>query len=701
MSFLAPLFLLGALAVALPVIFHLIRRTSREKVPFSSLMFLQPTPPRMTRQNRLENLFLLLLRCLVLCLLALGFARPFFQRPTSADPSSGAGRRIVLLIDTSASMRRDGLWADAKARATRLLRDAEPADSVALIAFDRGSRSLVTFEQWTAAPATERAALASRRLDEITPGWAGTHLGGALLNAAQLLEEQPGRGGPNTFATKRIVLISDLQEGAHLDGLQGFDWPRGLEVVMETLSPRRPTNAGLQLLADTGTDATPFAESEVRLRVNNAGTSRREQFQVGWLALDGRTFAGAATEVYVPAGQSRVLTAPKAPAALAFGALALRGDDETFDNTVHVAVPTPAEVSVIFLGRDDPTNATQMQFYVNRAFQQTRRQAARVVATTALSTKDGGNAGLLIANDALPSESASRLRELVSEGRTALFVLQNAAMGGTLAQMLGVGVVKVEEARGNRHALLGQIDFTHPLFAPFADPRFSDFSKIHFWKHRVLDTNGLPGARVLAGFDDGSPALIQFSVGHGSLFVLTAGWHPADSQLALSSKFVPLLYSLLDFAGAAQAAPVQTMVGDSVPLGRTNESASLVVRRPDGTESKPDAVTAFSDTTLPGVYTLTSLTTTQRFAVNLDPAESRTGPLLPETLQRLGIPMKPPTAEALKLSADQQRRLQSTELEQRQKFWRWLLVAALVFLVLETWVAGRLTRGSAPAAEAS
>jgi len=95
MSFLAPLFLLGAAALALPVLFHLIRRTSREKITFSSLMFLQQTPPRMTRKSRLEHIFLLLLRCLVLCLLALGFARPFLQRPLSADPAAGAGARVV------------------------------------------------------------------------------------------------------------------------------------------------------------------------------------------------------------------------------------------------------------------------------------------------------------------------------------------------------------------------------------------------------------------------------------------------------------------------------------------------------------------------------------------------------------------------------------------------------------------------------
>src|SRR5438034_6736102 len=120
MSFLTPLFLLGALAVALPVIFHLIRRTSREKTLFSSLMFLMPTPPRVTRRSRLENIFLLILRCLVLCLLALGFARPFLQKPLAADPQSGQGKKIVVLVDTSASMRRENLWPEAQAKVEQL-----------------------------------------------------------------------------------------------------------------------------------------------------------------------------------------------------------------------------------------------------------------------------------------------------------------------------------------------------------------------------------------------------------------------------------------------------------------------------------------------------------------------------------------------------------------------------------------------------
>ena len=77
MSFLTPLYILGALAIAAPIVFHLIRRTPRGEVPFSSLMFLSPSPPRLTRRSRLDHWLLLLLRAAALCLLAFAFARPF------------------------------------------------------------------------------------------------------------------------------------------------------------------------------------------------------------------------------------------------------------------------------------------------------------------------------------------------------------------------------------------------------------------------------------------------------------------------------------------------------------------------------------------------------------------------------------------------------------------------------------------------
>src|SRR5258708_21210512 len=98
MSFLAPLFLAGAAAIALPVLFHLIRRTTREKTVFSSLMFLMQSPPRLTRRSRLEHILLLALRCLVLFLLAVGFYRPFLKRAMNNDPDSGGSPRLSFIL---------------------------------------------------------------------------------------------------------------------------------------------------------------------------------------------------------------------------------------------------------------------------------------------------------------------------------------------------------------------------------------------------------------------------------------------------------------------------------------------------------------------------------------------------------------------------------------------------------------------------
>jgi hypothetical protein len=271
-------------------------------------------------------------------------------------------------------------------------------------------------------------------------------------------------------------------------------------------------------------------------------------------------------------------------------------------------------------------------------------------------------------------------------------VLKNAEAARALGPLAGLENVNATEAGGAGYSLLGQIDFEHPLFAPFADPRFSDFTKVHFWKHRRLDVGPAPGVRILARFDNGDPALLEISKGKGRLLVLTAGWQPADSQLALSSKFVPLLYSILDQAGGIQAQLAQFHVGDEVNLTLEKADQSITVQKPDGklVGLKPGD-TRFSETDLPGIYTVTSAPSPVRFAVNLDASESRTSPLAVEELERLGVPMKMREVELAK-QQEQKRRLHDAELESQQKLWRWLIVAALVVLLVETWLAGWLTR---------
>ncbi len=89
MSFLMPFYIAGLAALSLPILFHLIRRVPKGQLPFSSLMFLRPSPPRLTRRSRLDHLLLLFLRALALCLLALAFARPFLREVAELDVARG------------------------------------------------------------------------------------------------------------------------------------------------------------------------------------------------------------------------------------------------------------------------------------------------------------------------------------------------------------------------------------------------------------------------------------------------------------------------------------------------------------------------------------------------------------------------------------------------------------------------------------
>ncbi len=697
MSFLAPLFLVGALAVAAPILFHLIRRTSREKVTFSSLMFLQPTPPRVTRSSKVENIFLLLLRCLALCLLALGFARPFIQKPVAADNSANQGRQIVVLLDASASMRREGLWPEARARAEQAVRQATPKDSLAVYLFDRTARPLLSFEQWAATPGPDRLNVALERIASAQPGWSSTHLGHGLLSAVDALEESSGKSRDAAAGPRKIVVISDLQEGARLDGLQGFEWPRGIEVAIETIKAKQPTNAGLQILAeqDEPLGSSAPGENQIKLRIINSSDAKKEQFQIGWSRPGEKSFAGAAVDAYVPPGQNRVISAPKPPAGATIEQLRLTGDSDAFDNIVHYVPPKAELIKVVYAGDDDPRDAQRLLYYLKRAFPETRRQNVQVVARPAnapLPAEDILSAPLLVVGDVLAPEGVASVREFLNAGKPVLLVMKSIASARTIADLAGLGSVSAEEADTGNYALLGQLDFEHPLLAPFSDPRFSDFTKIHFWKHRKLDAAQFKDARVIARFDKGAPALLQIPAGKGSLLVLTSGWNPADSQLALSSKFVPLLFSLLDLSGGVKAQLAQFVVGDSVPLTATNAAQSFTIRKPDGNEAKITASGRFSETDLPGIYSVISGSSTQRFAVNLDPAESRTSPMALEELERLRLPVQ--LGEAKLAKADEQKKLnlQAAELEQHQKLWRWLLVAALVVLVFETWLAGWLTR---------
>ena len=118
MGLFAPWFLAGLAGLALPLYLHLLRRHKQPPKPVPSLMFYEPRTISSTHHRRLDYIFLLSLRLLVLLLLILAFANPFINRDTAALASN---RLVLIVIDNSFSMRAGTRLADAKDAAMSVL----------------------------------------------------------------------------------------------------------------------------------------------------------------------------------------------------------------------------------------------------------------------------------------------------------------------------------------------------------------------------------------------------------------------------------------------------------------------------------------------------------------------------------------------------------------------------------------------------
>jgi hypothetical protein len=675
MSFLTPLYIAGMLAVTLPVLFHLIRRTPRGQVPFSSLMFLSASPPRVTRRSRLDNLILLLLRGLALALLALAFARPLFRDPSTLATLDHPSRRIALLVDTSASLRRGDLWQRAIAKADRVLDGVTPADQLALVAFSDHVETLISFDAWNKVEPSQRVEYARNLLKELKPGWGATNLGDALVAAADRLGDVSDSSAVSADAERQIILISDLQQGSRLEALQSHAWPKAVTVDVQTVTSPVETNAGLHLTAATDEAAAQPSDAALRIRIDNTPDSKREAFELHWASAEGPIAGSKSIGVTVPAGSSRVVSVPRSKSAAA-DRLVLTGDDDDFDNTVFVVAPRQAEVTIAYFAADAADDTAGLRYYLERALVDTPGRKFEVAVVPSAKPIAPGlieRTNLAVVADQLPEDQIGLLREYVRNGGTLLLALTD-GNAATLKRLLDAPDMVVEEASGSDFALIGELTFTHPLFAPFADPRFSDFTKIHFWKHRRIRLPAGSDVQVLAKFDDGDPAVMERRIGKGSIVALTSSWRPVDSQLALSSKFVPLVSALLDLHGDKTNEQIQFTVGDRVSFDKEQTPGNHVP----------------SPTAQPGIFDVAG----RQIAVNLAADESRTAPLAVEELEQRGAKLGNETTH--QADVERRRQLRTTELENRQKLWRWLIVAVLGLVIAETTLAGSLSRKEIP-----
>ncbi len=675
MSFLNPLFLLGLLAAAIPVVIHLFTRRRPRERPFPSIEFLSEVNQSEIRRLRLKQWLLLLLRTLAVAAIALALARPAVR---STGAGSGAATTVVALVDVSGSMGAAGgavpggpaatLAGQARRVVEDLLTTLGPSDELLLVPYD------VVPRPGSARPSGDvgRLRVAAQALDA-----------GAMTTDHRAALEFAARALAGTHALNReLFWISDFQAAGFPDGAFGAapagPWgqaraylvplaPRSRANVALTDAALAPTESGLALTVS----ATSYGASPGDLAVEAHDAQNGAELARGFLGLPARGAAATLLPLARVPDQGGVVTIPDDPLPL--------------DNRRVFAAGRSGTLRVV-LREDGPPSALRLAL-----------EAGTPASGLAVETVDGAalparlaGADVLVLNDLerLGAMETQAVLDFQRSGGAVLVILGARAdagfWNGSLLREAGLGTLGATRQAAPEAAwrLLRSLA-GHAVLAGFPARPGEPLTTARF--RAIREFAPARGARTLLEFDRAHPALVEGT----RVLAFAAGLDPQASDFPVSGAFLPLLHQAVKVLGRGTAA------ASWLPGERYRAPAATGLWRIEderGREVPAELVAAAGATRLvsvplerTGLYrVIQGAAVRNTFAVNPDPRESDLAAVPGAALLR-AFPAG--RAQLVPPGADLARRVREARFG--RELWTWFVSLALLLLVAES-VIGRL-----------
>lgn len=672
MNLLAPAFLAGFIAIAIPVVIHMIHRERRETLVFPSLMFLRKIPYKSVRRQKLRHILLLAVRCLAIATIVAAFARPFVQRNLAAPVSANDGREVVILLDRSYSMGYGGRWQRATDAASTVARDVRATDHVSVIAFDVTAAQVVE--------PTASASRVDRVLATLKPGSNPTKFGPAFRMAAQVLSA-------SEQARREIVLVSDFHHVA-LGTNDEVSLPLRTAVKTVDVSRGETADAAVASIAAARQKDGNRARVTVTARVSNLGTKERSVDAT--LELAGRP-AETRRLTLPPRGTSQVVFASQAVTAGATRAsVRITRDSQPANDAFYFTVAEESGASALIV---EPQGARENQsLFLARAWAVADDPAVRVDvrSSSAVTPADLRGRSLIVLNEAeLPAGSLGEQVRALVNGGAILFIVPgergSAALTPEWRAVLPASVGPATDHAGR----WASADFSNGLFEPFRAGR-AEFSSITMTRYRTL--NPAAGSAVIARLDDGSPLLVERAVGTGRVMMWALTADASWTDAPFHPLWVPMLHQLARRAMAGSESRSWFTAPHVMDLSR---EGSVVVESPSGqrTRISPDSAPRSVELRERGFYEVrggsTAIGAGRPVAVNVDLAESDLSHFDAAEL------VASVTARGQRSAAAADQTVfegTAQELERRQAIWWYLLLGAVLVLAGETIFSNRLSR---------
>ncbi|MDX1565509.1 MAG: VWA domain-containing protein, partial [Phycisphaeraceae bacterium] len=274
-GFVNPLFLLALAGLGLPVLIHWLTRARPRQIAYPTFHLLVESGEQKQRLHRLRTWILLLVRALAVAALVLLFSRPIWNEAPAAQETERADRRVVLVIDASASMSAVDqgltLFNRAVSQAADMLRSLDGQTEAAVVFYGARPRSVLPAVSRNLARLHEALAAARPTREKGNPT--------AALALAERMLQGPGE----------VIVYSDFQrtEWAPVD----LAMEKSGRWVFQPITPQGVGNVGVVSVDRSPTETVRGEKVEVTCTVFNASprkASRTVELEMPGLNLSRR-----------------------------------------------------------------------------------------------------------------------------------------------------------------------------------------------------------------------------------------------------------------------------------------------------------------------------------------------------------------------------------------------------------------------------
>ncbi|MDR1191119.1 MAG: BatA domain-containing protein [Verrucomicrobiales bacterium] len=695
MTFLAPLMLLALTAVGLPVLIHLFSKPRLKRIRWAATKFLLASIEKNKRRMKVEDLLLLLARCLLVALLVLIFARPALLVKSAGLLLSRDNISAALVLDYSMSMgQSDGAktrFEQAKATALDILGKLGGGSSCALWLAGDKTRSVI-------AKPTQDFALLRRMLDHATVSDFGSDLYPALKGAVESLKGTEGR--------KEIFILTDNQAAAwkqlgNIRKLQD-EHQREIQFRYFVIGDRGEDNVAVTALQVVGTAAV---NQPVRcvVTVSNHGRSAVEKLPVK-ISVDDEPPQDETVIDRLEPGASRNVSLFARVRHAGYHAISasIAGDRLPADNQRATALLVLEQLRALVVDGTVSANPAERDgFFLRNALAPVAPGQAGQYYLKVAAGKPGDLDGqdlrqydlVFLAN--VPELSPSAMQNIsryVNEGGNLVVFAGSASKADFYNDEENLGALlpaKLGAVQKPEPPLAWQSrDYAHPVVTLWNDPESGTLGSVKFYQYYPLTLRD--GALTVLKYSNNEIAVAERAAGRGKVFLFGSPAMTDWNNFPVNPAFVPLTLRIVAYAAGRSArglnlSPGQTFAfeveteyaGKDVAVARGGAEKRRIVGRVE--QGGRAAWIRYQNTELAGAYAVyvgDDQLPKVVFAVQGDAVESD---LRQEPAEDIAALLHPPEPESRDVSvSDPEEQAPGVEL------WFYVAVAALALAVTES-----------------